>query len=165
MSKTLVIFRHGKSSWNNPFLGDFDRTLNERGREQTPKMAKLLSEIVTPEKMFVSSAKRTMETAELILSSSGFDPAIVSFSKDLYLADIRIICHFLKTIPKSINSVMFVGHNPGLTDLVNALSTYTLDNLPTASFAVIKWEKQTWEEIATSYYKGELVELKLAREF
>jgi len=165
MTKHLIIFRHGKSSWNNPLMADFDRTLNERGREQTPKMGKLLSEIITPEKIFVSSAKRTKETAELIIPSAGFDPAVVSYSKDLYLADIHVICRTIKTIPESINTAMFVGHNPGLTDLVNVLSTYALDNLPTASFAVIKWENHTWDEISSGNNKGELVELKFAREF
>jgi len=165
MNKTLVIFRHGKSSWNDPLLSDFDRTLNTRGREQTPVMGKLLSKLVVPEKIFVSSAKRTTETAELILASSGFNPNIVTYKRDLYHADTRILCNTISTIPEPVNCAMFVGHNPGLTDLINVLSNYILDNLPTASFGIIEWKNHTWKEIAFGKSKGELIELKLAREF
>ena len=40
--KKLVIIRHAKSSWDDPFLNDHDRPLAERGLKDAPKMAKRL---------------------------------------------------------------------------------------------------------------------------
>ncbi|MEP7080118.1 MAG: histidine phosphatase family protein, partial [Ginsengibacter sp.] len=42
--KTLIVVRHAKSSWAQSGLADFDRPLNERGKESAPKMAKILAE-------------------------------------------------------------------------------------------------------------------------
>ncbi|WP_268812262.1 SixA phosphatase family protein [Arcobacter defluvii] len=40
--KKLVLIRHAKSDWSNPFLEDFDRALNKRGLKDAPFMAKIL---------------------------------------------------------------------------------------------------------------------------
>ena len=40
--KTLIVVRHAKSSWANIGERDFDRTLNERGKEDAPLMAEKL---------------------------------------------------------------------------------------------------------------------------
>ena len=42
--KTILILRHGKSSWSNPGLADIDRPLNKRGKRDAPRMGSLLRE-------------------------------------------------------------------------------------------------------------------------
>ena len=34
--KTVYLVRHAKSSWDNAFTSDFDRPLNQRGRNNAP---------------------------------------------------------------------------------------------------------------------------------
>jgi phosphohistidine phosphatase len=40
--KSLRILRHAKSSWEHPELNDHDRPLNKRGKNDAPRIGKLL---------------------------------------------------------------------------------------------------------------------------
>ena len=65
-SKTLLIIRHAKSSWDIGTLTDFERPLNERGKRDAPEMAARLKKRNIKIDAFVSSpAKRAKKTAEL----------------------------------------------------------------------------------------------------
>jgi len=37
-TRTLVLIRHAKSSWDDPNMRDFDRPINERGQHDAPDM-------------------------------------------------------------------------------------------------------------------------------
>jgi phosphohistidine phosphatase len=39
-TKTLLLIRHAKSSWDDPVQQDYDRPLNDRGKTDAPAMAK-----------------------------------------------------------------------------------------------------------------------------
>ena len=120
--KTLLIVRHAKSSWNHPGLSDHDRPLNRRGKEDAPKMGEVLrDEDTIPDMIISSTAKRAQKTAELMADSSGFDGKIV-FTRAFYNADSDTYLDMLKTIPDNIETVMFVGHNPGMEELVYDLT-------------------------------------------
>ncbi len=65
--KTLILIRHGKSSWDDPTLPDFDRPLNERGKKDAPKMAKRLADKKINIDAFISSpAKRAKKNGRII---------------------------------------------------------------------------------------------------
>ena len=53
--KKLLLVRHAKSSWDDPFQKDFDRPLNERGHSDAPLMAKRLLKQDIDIDAFVSS--------------------------------------------------------------------------------------------------------------
>ena len=40
--RTLLILRHAKSSWKDEALPDHDRPLNKRGKDDAPKVGRLL---------------------------------------------------------------------------------------------------------------------------
>ena len=51
--KTLLIMRHAKSSWKEQDLPDHDRPLNKRGKNDAPRMGKLLKdEDLVPESYY-----------------------------------------------------------------------------------------------------------------
>ncbi|MBK6712098.1 MAG: histidine phosphatase family protein [Chloroflexi bacterium] len=65
--KTLLVLRHAKSSWSNDFLSDHQRPLNDRGKQDAPRMGRLLrDEELTPDLIITSSAERALSTAELV---------------------------------------------------------------------------------------------------
>ena len=69
--KTLLLIRHAKSSWDNFALTDFDRPLNDRGKNDAPEMAKRLIDKKINIDAFISSpAKRAKKTAKLLSSST-----------------------------------------------------------------------------------------------
>ncbi len=64
----LILMRHAKSSWANVSQADFDRPLNERGRQAAPLMGRWLDEQgLIPDLILCSTARRTQETCDLLL--------------------------------------------------------------------------------------------------
>ena len=64
-------------------------------------------------------------------------------------------------LPDELDSCLFVGHNPGITDLINDLGVH-MDNLPTASAICFEFQINNWKEIAPE--RANFKWVKLARE-
>jgi phosphohistidine phosphatase len=130
--KTLYIIRHAKSDWNDPSLSDFERPLNKRGQKNAPFMGELLAHNnVHPDLIVSSPAVRAKMTAQEIAKKVGYDTKEIVYAEGLYLADIDAIEEVLKKAPSSKNTVLLVGHNPGLTLFAEYISGYDIDNIPT----------------------------------
>lgn len=75
MSHTLVLLRHGQSTWNleNLFTGWTDVGLTEQGVEEARSSGRLMAEAgLKPDIMFTSVLKRATETADLALDEAGW---------------------------------------------------------------------------------------------
>ena len=76
--KTLLILRHAKSSWKEQDLPDHDRPLNKRGKNDAPRMGKLLKdEDLIPDLIMSSTAVRAKKTAELVAKACKYKGKIV----------------------------------------------------------------------------------------
>jgi len=70
--KSLLILRHAKSSWKHPELNDHERPLNKRGKNDAPRMGKLLQkEKLIPDAILSSTAMRASATAESVVKPAG----------------------------------------------------------------------------------------------
>ena len=155
--KTLLILRHAKSSWKKPGLTDYDRPLNKRGKHDAPRMGELIrKKALVPDLIISSSAKRARQTAEKVAQSCGYRNE-VRLEDDLYLAYPDVIIRILKFLSDELNSVMVVGHNPGVEELLR-LSTGRDEVMPTAALAHIILPIRGWSEM-NSQATGELVHL------
>src|SRR5436190_24158555 len=120
--KTLLLLRHAKSSKDEPALGDFDRPLNDRGKDDAKLMGRFMRErSICPDLLISSPAKRARLTAELVLKAAGL-PINVAFDERIYEADVHRLLAVVSQIEPGINVVMLVGHNPGCEDLVEVLT-------------------------------------------
>ena len=62
--------RHAKSDWNGNYSIDFERHLNKRGRKASATMAsRLILNNSLPDKVLISSAQRTRETAQIMIKN------------------------------------------------------------------------------------------------
>lgn len=160
-SKTLLLLRHAKSSWDDPALADHDRPLAPRGR----KAAKLIGAYLRDRRTSVSlvlcsSAARTRETLELVRPGGeiAIEPGLYGASADELLARLR-------RVPEEVESVMLIGHNPAVHELAIRLASDSGElregKFPTgalATFAV----PGSWEELDRG--KTELLAFVKARE-
>lgn len=118
--KQLIVLRHGKAAPQDE-AGDHKRPLAEKGRKAVALVgAKLKALGLKPELVLVSTALRTRETYELAAGPGGLKPA--EFEDDIYLASTQILLRRLKKVPPRTNSVLIIGHNPGLAELIRKLS-------------------------------------------
>jgi phosphohistidine phosphatase len=144
--KTLLILRHAKSSWKDDDLPDHDRPLNKRGKQDAPRMGKLLQEKgLTPELIISSTARRARKTAQLVAEESGFDGEIL-FERDLYAFESAAYLEKLTQISDHHQIVLLVGHNPGLEELLEQLTGEFL-RLTTASLAQVNLAVASWSEL------------------
>lgn len=147
--KTLFILRHAKSSWNNADLSDFERPLNERGLETAPFMGEIFKENqFKPELILSSPARRAEQTANLIKDAARINGEI-KFDERIYEASPSRLLEVIAEQSEKIESLMLVGHNPGLEGLIKVL-TGEIQPMPTAALAVIDLKIESWKEINNS---------------
>ena len=159
--KILLILRHGKSSWKHVELADHDRPLKKRGKRDALRMGDLiLNEGLVPDVILCSTAKRAMDTAELVEEACGMVDRI-QFHRSLYHGYSSDYCDLLKFQEDENDVVMVVGHNPGLEELLLEL-TGVDEWLPTAGLAQVEFDIETWREL-NQYKQGHLVSLSFPR--
>ncbi|MDX1687314.1 MAG: histidine phosphatase family protein [Candidatus Promineifilaceae bacterium] len=155
--KTLLILRHGKSSWANLYLADHDRPLKARGKRDAPRMGRLLKEEeLTPDLIISSTAERALATAELAALACDYEGEIET-TRDFYHAAPEAYLERLQELPDEIERVMVVGHNPGLAELVAEL-TGEAERFPTAALAQVALPIERWGQLDDGT-EGELVNL------
>jgi phosphohistidine phosphatase len=148
--KTLLLLRHAKSSWADPGLDDHQRTLNQRGRRDAPRMGDLVREIrLSPDVIISSDAVRARLTAEAVAEAARYAGKIL-FDPRLYLASPDSIVAVLQTVPDTkAETVMIVGHNPGLEGIIAGLTGEHPD-MPTAALAQIVLPIDRWRDLKAS---------------
>jgi phosphohistidine phosphatase len=144
---TLLILRHAKSSWDDRALDDHDRPLNERGQRDAPLMGRFVrDQRLRPDLILSSDAVRARLTAEMVARAAGYTGRI-RLEPRLYLASAADIIDVLRTsIERGVTTVMTVGHNPGLEELVARL-TGTREDLPTAALVQIVLPIEQWSDL------------------
>ena len=153
--KTLLVLRHAKSSWNDSALGDHERPLNERGRRDGPRMGQLIREYgLIPDVVISSDAVRARLTAQAVAEAARYSGEIL-LDERLYLASPADILLLLQTVRENAATIMIVGHNPGLEELVEQLTGERQD-LPTAALAQIVLPIDRWRDL-TSATRGTLM--------
>ncbi|HEX8368627.1 MAG TPA: histidine phosphatase family protein [Pyrinomonadaceae bacterium] len=145
--KTLFILRHAKSSWDNPDLADFERPLNERGLQAAPFVGKLMRERRLRVDLILSSpARRAGQTATLVKEAAEL-AAELRYDERIYEASPTSLLYLLAETEDEFDSVLLVGHNPGLEGLIKILSGGIL-SMPTAALAEIELNVDFWSKIA-----------------
>lgn len=146
--KTLLILRHGKAEPRNIDERDFDRKLAISGRLQAEMTGNTIAvREGTPDLIYSSSAPRAWETARIVAEKVSYSLENIRTDGELYMATSLWLRHLLGNIGDEIKSCLLVGHNPGLTDLINHFGV-RLDHLPTASVAAFQFDANSWKEIA-----------------
>jgi len=116
----VILIRHGKSSWDDPFGDDHARVLNARGRDAAKAIGIWLAENgYVPDLLLVSDAERTVETANLIVPAFGDTTPEVRYKARLYHASPDTV---LETVQRqTANTIAVIGHNPGIGMAANGL--------------------------------------------
>jgi phosphohistidine phosphatase len=120
--KTLLVLRHAKSSWDDAALDDHERPLNKRGQRDAPRMGSLVRERgLIPDVVISCDAVRARLTAEAVVEAARYGGEIL-LDRRLHLAGPADVLSLLRTVGEKAETVMIVGHNPGLEELVGHLT-------------------------------------------
>ena len=147
--KRLTLIRHGKSSWKDSALADFERPLNQRGMRDAPRMGqRLASRGLVPDFILSSPARRAHQTATALAERLELSEPQLGYQSSIYQAEPATLLALIRGFDDKWRHVMIVGHNPGLTDLGNLLADGAIDNLPTCGLLVIEFAVDRWTEVA-----------------
>lgn len=152
--KTLTLLRHAKSGWDDPVSRDFDRPLNLRGRKAAQTIGReMRAQGLRFDQVIASPATRVVETLGEV--AAGYGKSLdQSYDQRLYLASTDVLLDVIGGIDLAVESLLLVGHNPGLEKLA-LLLTEESDlrreveiKYPTATIAEIQLPVQTWKEVS-----------------
>ncbi len=144
--KTLTILRHGKATQNDVGRSDYERPLAPRGEADAPVMADRLTEAgIRPSLIVSSPAARAWGTAKLVARAISYPVEFLQREDRLYLASVDKLLDVIAEQDPAFNSIVVVGHNPGLTDLANHLLPGVTDSIPTCGIVSLNIETDTWD--------------------
>ena len=145
--KTLFLMRHAKSSWKDDGLADHERPLKKRGKKDIKLIAKVMKKNdLNPDLIITSSAVRAKDTAELMAEALGYKGKII-VAKDLYMGEPTDYLKILKDLKDKYESVLIVGHNPGLEAYLQIIDG-EIEALPTSGLGYLMLAIDEWKDIA-----------------
>ncbi|MFE9613603.1 SixA phosphatase family protein [Streptomyces sp. NPDC006012] len=153
--RRLIVLRHAKSAWPED-IADHERPLGPRGRRDAPAAGRALAEAdCLPDLALCSTALRARHTWELASAQWGTPPP-ARFDPRLYAADVADLLRVVHEVPPEVETLLLVGHNPGLAELVLDLAGDGLDDtltvvrgkFPTSAIAVLAWHGTGWQALA-----------------
>jgi len=155
--KILLLLRHAKSSWKDESISDFDRPLNERGKKAAQTIGRYIrKQKIMPDLVLSSPAVRARETTGIITTTAKLT-AEIRYDQRIYEADPPRLVQVLSQLEDTFSSVLLVGHNPGIEDLLSLL-TGSSQHMPTAALAKIRLEGVgDWSEISQAKAMLELM--------
>jgi len=143
--RRIIVLRHAKADW--PSVPDQERPLADRGRRDAPRTGSWLTDsALFPDLVLCSPSVRTRETWKLVAHELDHRPHTV-YDERLYEASPGELVTVLQETPDDVNSVLLVGHNPGvqgLTEVITgeaepeALARLRQTGFPTAAVAVLE---------------------------
>ncbi len=161
MSKTLILIRHAKSSWNSPGLADHDRPLNPRGKLSAAAIGQWLrAKGYLPDQVISSTSQRTKETlAGLTLHVP------VQFTPDLYHASADQMRGVLSGAKGE--TVLMLGHNPGIAEFAAQLLRTPPNHprfpvYPTGATLIVRFDVDHWDQV--EWRAGEALDFTVPRD-
>jgi phosphohistidine phosphatase len=140
--KRLLLLRHAKAVPATAPLVDIDRPLAERGERDARRIGgRLRQQQVRPALILTSPAARALRTAQLVAQEIDYPPEAIALDRRLYLAEPAAIVEIIAGQDSNFETLLVVGHNPGLTELAHRLLPgFRVDDLPTGAIVGLDYE-------------------------
>lgn len=154
--KTLLLMRHGKSSWKDEDLSDHERPLKKRGQKDSKRIAKELEKnSLIPDIILSSTAVRARETVGILVEKLDYQKQVL-FSDELYMGEPQDFINILSKLSNDYNTVLMVGHNPGMEAYLQIIDG-EIEALPTGGLGHLVLVLDDWKDI-TFETMGDLID-------
>ena len=145
--KTIVLIRHGKSSWEYD-VSDKERPLKKRGISDATIISKSFANLqFIPDLVVSSPANRALSTCKIFLQNLNISDKVLKISDEIYDFGGQDVIDFIRSLDDNYASVMLFGHNHAFTAIANLFGDQYIDNLPTSGLVMMTFNANTWKEI------------------
>ena len=146
MSKTLYLMRHAKAEHTSG-LRDIDRALTDEGMRNTRSQALQVFKDRIPDRFVVSTAVRTVQTAQFIQEALRFEDERIQYDESLYLASSREMFNVITHLDDLWKSVCIIGHNPTISYMAEYLCGEEIGDMTTSGIVKINFDG-SWANVS-----------------
>jgi phosphohistidine phosphatase len=157
--KRLYILRHAHTEPQGLGLADFDRALDQQGREEAEVLGKYLDQTKqTYDFIMCSAALRCQETLEPLRRFS--ITGKIEISENYYNISEDEILEYLRQAPDDAESLLYIGHNPGVVftilKLVRTIPDFLKEGLKPATLIGIQVPIDKWSDLV--WHDGDIID-------
>lgn len=146
--KTLLVLRHGKSSWKYEELSDLARPIKGMGVKELIETAGEFEKLrMKIDLVLCSPAVRAYSTARIFLDQCKQESTEIKFTLNLYNKSATEILKAIQITSNKVNCLLIVGHEPMLNELVCMCNNQTSIELPTGTLFVLTFKTNQWKSI------------------
>lgn len=118
-----ILVRHAHAEWPAYRGRDFDRPLTGRGLADALAAGEAMRAAgLRPRRLLSSAARRTEQTARVLLEQLQLPHEFLELRESLYNADAATLRAALREAAGDGGPVLLVAHNPGISELAQLLS-------------------------------------------
>jgi phosphohistidine phosphatase len=145
---TLLLLRHAEAEAAHHGQADIDRPLSDQGRAEAIDAAGCMAAAqLRIDTVLASPALRTRETAIIVAAELDIADEL-RFEPALYLGEPAALLPPLQRCPDSAQTVLVVGHNPGLSELAQQfMGGKQRIEMRTAGLCRIDFEHLAWHQV------------------
>ncbi|QBQ56130.1 SixA phosphatase family protein [Nitrosococcus wardiae] len=165
MSRQLLILRHAKSAWDTGSPSDFERPLAKRGIREAPRVGYWMkAHDLHPGYVVSSPALRAKQTTCMVARELNIPENKIHWDERIYKADVPLLLRVISACPALVDTLLLVGHNPGLENLLVFLCGERIakpaegKHFPTAALAQLKLSGD-WDCLEAEAQAGQLISL------
>ncbi len=150
MTKKLFVLRHAQSAGKQSSQPDYDRDLTPAGEAKVKALGeKIKKGNYDIDFILSSAATRTRLTVEAINKTLQLTSEKIQYRNELYDALLTEWIAQIHKLPNALSTVMFVGHNPGLSMLATNFHSTVVDLAP-GELIAFEFDVNSWEEVGKS---------------
>jgi len=145
--KRLVLVRHGDAApWAEG--GDHGRPLTPVGVDEARRLGQLLGAMdLSPALVVHSTATRAAQTAEALASAATWTTPLQP-TPEIYDASASLLLAVVHTLPPDADTVVLVGHQPGIGQLASLLAGGASFNVTTGCAIGLGLARDDWRGVA-----------------
>lgn len=139
------LLRHGKAPFE-AVSSDVERRLDSIGKEQVSSSIQNSVNLNSIDHIVSSTANRAYESAHITCQHLNYPLEAIEPVASIYNATLSHLLSLVLELPNEKKDVLFVGHNPGFSELASYLSGEYI-GMGTGSLVSFEFDFEEWELI------------------
>ena len=151
--KKIYFIRAAKAEGFASGISDYERSLKPKGLKEIKTIGSYLAlQNISIDVILSSYSMRAQETVVELDKILSFDTK-KQFLEELYYKPYEEVFDIIMAQDDEDNTLLIVGHYPQLNELINALSSELINNIPNMGVVSLEFDINEWSDLKNSKAK------------